>query len=48
MGHRRTRPHATLKACRIRWYAVALAGLTWLAGEGSALRIANLRSQIAG
>ena len=32
MGHRTTRPHATLKACRIRWYAVALAVLTWLAG----------------
>ena len=31
MGHRTTRPHATLKACRIRWYAVALAVLTWLA-----------------
>ena len=32
MGHRTTRPHATLRACRIRWYAVALAVLTWLAG----------------
>ena len=32
MGDRTTRPHATLKACRIRWYAVALAVLTWLAG----------------
>ena len=32
MGYRTTRPHATLRACRIRWYAVALAVLTWLAG----------------
>ena len=32
MGHRTTRPHATLKACRIRWYAVALAVLAGLAG----------------
>ena len=32
MGHRTTRPHATLKACRIRRYAVALAVLAWLAG----------------
>ena len=32
MGHRTTRPHATLRACRIGRYALALAVLAWLAG----------------
>ena len=32
MGHRTTRPHATLRACRIGRYAFALAVLAWLAG----------------
>ena len=32
MGHRTTRPHATLKACRIRRYVVPVAVLAWLTG----------------
>ena len=32
MGHRTTRPHAALRACRIRPYVAALAVLAWLAG----------------
>ena len=32
MGHRTTRPHAALRACRLRSYVAALAVLAWLAG----------------
>ena len=32
MGNRTTRPHATLRACRIRRIVVPLAVLAWLAG----------------
>ena len=32
MGDRTTRPHATLRACRIRRYSAPLAVLAWLAG----------------
>ena len=32
MGDRTTRPHATLRACRIRRYIAPLAVLAWLAG----------------
>ena len=32
MGDRTTRPHATLRACRIRRYSAPLAVFTWLAG----------------
>ena len=33
MGYRTTRPHAALRACRIRSYVAALAVLAGLAGE---------------
>ena len=33
MGYRTTRPHAALKACRLRRYVVPGAVLAWLAGD---------------
>ena len=32
MGHRTTRPYATLRACRLRRYVAPFAVLAWLAG----------------